>query len=248
MENNFYVYEWFNVETGEVFYVGKGCKKRYLDTQHRNKLFLDYIKSNSVDVRKIYENLTEEEAFQIEAEVTEMYKEKGECKCCLAKGGTGGCSSVWTEEFKEYWSTYNPMKEEKQRERMRQNNPMHNKEIALKNGLKHKRAVIINGVYYDGVIDAAKACGVRDVTISAWCKKGCDSKGNPCRYADEEQKEFSPTITGKAVLIDEKNYYPTVKAAALALGAKDSSPLCRALKANKPYKGHLCRYVNQQPS
>lgn len=25
----FYVYEWYIVETGEIFYVGKGCKNRY---------------------------------------------------------------------------------------------------------------------------------------------------------------------------------------------------------------------------
>ena len=140
------------------------------------------------------------------------------------------------------------MKEEEQRERMRQNNPMHNKEIALKNGKKHKRAVIIDGVYYEGVIDAAQACGVRDVTVSAWCKRGYNTQGKPCRYADEEQKEYVLPKQGKGVIIDGTDYYPTVKEAALALGAKDSSPLCKALKQNKTYKGHKCEYANQQPS
>lgn len=247
-KNDFYVYEWYNTDTNEVFYVGKGCKKRYLEIAHRNDLFLEYIKNNNVSVRKIYENLTEDEAFKIEEEITEYYRALGQCKCCLAKGGSGGKSSVWTEEFKEYWSEHNPMKAEKQRERMRQNNPMHNKEYALKNGEKHKRAVIIDGVYYDGVIDAAIAFGVRDVTISSWCKKGYNSKGQLCRYADEEQKTFELPKKGKGVLIDGKDYYPTIKEAAFALGAKDSSPLCKALKQNKLYKGHKCEYADQQPS
>lgn len=25
----FYVYEWYNIDTNEVFYVGKGCGNRY---------------------------------------------------------------------------------------------------------------------------------------------------------------------------------------------------------------------------
>lgn len=34
----FYVYEWYNTITGQVFYVGKGTKKRYLQTSKRNQL------------------------------------------------------------------------------------------------------------------------------------------------------------------------------------------------------------------
>lgn len=247
-KNSFYVYEWYNIITNEVFYVGKGSGKRYLNTTNRNQLFKKYILENEVSVRKIYENLTEEEAFTLEKKAMDYYKAKGQCQCNLAKAGSGGLSSVWTSEFKEYWSKYNPMKEEHQRERMRTNNPMFNKETALKNGKYHKRPVVINGIYYDGVIDAANACGVRDVTISSWCQRGYDTKGNPCHYADEEQKDFVTPKKGKGVLIDGKDYYPTIKEAAMALGSKDSSPLCKALKANKLYKGHRCEYANQQPS
>ena len=53
---------------------------------------------------------------------------------------------------------------------------------------------------------------------------------------------------GTAVIIDDQYYYPTIKEAAMALGSKDSSLLCKALKTNKLYKGHKCEYANQQPS
>ena len=43
---------------------------------------------------------------------------------------------------------------------MSKDNPMKNPEYAKKAGDKHKRAVIINGIYYDGAIDAAKALNV----------------------------------------------------------------------------------------
>ena len=86
------------------------------------------------------------------------------------------------------------------------------------------------------------------VSITARCQKGGNSRGWACRYADEEQKEYIAPSKGKPVIIDGKDYYSTVKEAALALGSKDSSLLCKALKTEVLYKGHKCEYVNQQPS
>lgn len=125
---------------------------------------------------------------------------------------------------------------------------MKDSKIAQKVADKKKRPVLINGIRYDGVIDAAKEIGVWENTISNWCKRGYDTKGNPCKYIDEEQKKYTIHKTSsKAVLIDGIEY-SSLREAANALGVKDTSPLCKALKANRPYKGHICRYVNQQPS
>ena len=66
MENKFYVYEWYNVDTDEVFYVGKGCGKRYKEISRRNELFKEYYEKFNVDVRLLKENLSEEEAFYYE--------------------------------------------------------------------------------------------------------------------------------------------------------------------------------------
>lgn len=248
MENKFYVYEWYNKNTNHVFYVGKGCGKRYKEVKHRNQKFLDYILENEVDSKIIEENLSEQEALALEKITIENYKKDNQCECNLMEGGHGGLSQVWTKEMKEYWSENNPMKSEEQRERMKQNNPMKNPEIAKKNGQSQMRPVVINGVEYAGGVIAAEALKVCAYTIQTWCQRGYDTKGNPCRYADEEQKDFIiPRGSKKAVLIDGI-YYDTVKEAAFALGATDSSPLCRALKQHKKYKGHTCEYVNQQPS
>lgn len=163
-------------------------------------------------------------------------------------GGYGGYSKIWTDQMREYMSKYNPMKDNKQRTRMCLNNPMYNKEIAKKSGEKHKRKVSINGVVYDGLVDAAKELNVAEYTVLNWCKRGYDTDGNPCRYNDEEQKEYNYKKTNsKAILIDGI-YYNSLREAANAIGVKDTSPLCKALKANRPYKGHICEYANQQPS
>lgn len=244
----FYVYEWYNIKTNEVFYVGKGSGKRYLDKKHRNKAFLDYIENNEVSSRIVKYFDDEKESFQYEQKLTDEYRTQGQCQCNLIDGGYGGYSSVWTDEARQYWSEHNPMKTEEQRERMKNNNPMKNPEIAKKNGELRKRPVIINGVRYAGTIDAATELGVWTNTVLNWCKRGYDTNGNPCRYEDEEQKKYVFKKTNsKAVLLGDV-IYPSLRAAAASVGATDTSPLCRALKTHKTYYGMKCEYVDQQPS
>ena len=233
MDNKFYVYKWFNLDTGEVFYIGKGCRNRYKATSKRNKYFLEYIKTHNTKSEIILDNLTEKEAFEKEKVLTDYYRSLGQCSCCLMDGGFGGYSSVWTDTAKQYKSEFNPMK---------------NATVAQKVAEKNKRPVIINNIYYNGTVDAAKALNVWTNTVLNWCKRGYDTDGNPCRYADEEQKAYIKHKTcSKAVLIDGQEF-PSLRAAADFLGVKDTSPLCRALKLNKPYHGHICQYANQQPS
>lgn len=49
----FYVYEWFIIDTNEIFYVGKGCKDRYKDTRSRNKMFNEFYKRFNCNTRII---------------------------------------------------------------------------------------------------------------------------------------------------------------------------------------------------
>lgn len=244
MENKFYVYEWYNIDTKEVFYVGKGCGKRYMETAHRNQKFLDYINSHNVESRIVIDNLTEEEAFKQEKIITDNYKKINQCFCNLAEAGYGGCHYVWTDEMREYWSEYNPMKREEQRERMRENNPMKNKEIALKNGKAKKREIFIGEQKFDGVIDAANYYKVKDGTIINWLAKGKTSNNIPCGYTDGGAVKKK---AGRGVIVDDI-YYSSIAEASRALNLC-ASTLATALRENKhECKGHICEYANQQPS
>lgn len=245
MKNYFYIYEWYNIDTNEVFYVGKGCRNRYKNIQNRNLKFKDYYNNHNVDVRIIKKNLTEEEAFQLEKEITNKYKQIGQCSCCLAEPGIGGCSFVWTPEMREYISQYNPMKTEEQRKRMQEHNPMKNPEIAKKMGATRKRSVIIDNIEYPSVIEAANFFGVKDGTIRNWCLKGQNPKGQKCQYKKDWDKK--PGGAKKPVLIDGKDYYNSAVEAARALNVSDSS-IRQAIKRKGKCKGHICEYVNQQPS
>ena len=84
-EKNHYVYKWYNTETKEVFYVGMGKDNRWTEIC-RNDLFNNYIKKHKCAVKKIIENLTEEEALKMEEMLTDEYKEIGWCKCNINSG------------------------------------------------------------------------------------------------------------------------------------------------------------------
>ena len=251
----FYVYKWYNTDTNEVFYIGKGTRNRKNNLTHRNKIFQDYYANNNCanEIIKYFDD--ENQALQYEKEMISYYRSLGQAQANIDDGGNGGLAFIWTETMRNYKSQFNPMKDEKQKERMSKNNPMKNSIIAKKVAQKLQRAVIIDNQFFPSVKLAAEQLNTSSFVIETWCKRGYNTQGQPCRYADEPQKEYSDDIKqygvnikyAKAVFIDGK-YYASVKLAAQSLGCKDSGPLVRALKANRKYKGHICSYANQQPS
>ena len=102
MNNLYYVYVWYIVETGEVFYIGKGKGDRYRQISGRNKFFTDMYNSHNCLVKKIYENLTETEAFKKEAETIKWYRENTNYRLTNQTDGGEG-SSGWKppQEFKD---------------------------------------------------------------------------------------------------------------------------------------------------
>ncbi len=65
---DFYVYEWFIKETGEVFYIGKGRGARYKVNHGDNSAAEKIRKQYETDIRFVAQNLTEEQALKIETE------------------------------------------------------------------------------------------------------------------------------------------------------------------------------------
>lgn len=118
-ERIYYVYIWYIIDTNEVFYVGKGKGKRYKDTSNRNKFFRDMYASHNCDVRKIYENLTELEAFQKEQETIKWYKENTNFRLTnQTDGGEGSSGWVPSKEFRDKQSKIH--KEQWQNEEFRE--------------------------------------------------------------------------------------------------------------------------------
>ena len=244
----FYVYEWFVKESEEVFYVGKGTKNRYKVKKH-NKFFNDFIKRYDCDSRIIKTFEVEKDAFAYEFERVNELKTVGQCVCNIYQGGLGGTTSWWTDEMRDIYSENNVMKSEKQRKRMSKNNPMKNKEIAEKVKKLNKRKICIGEKIYDGLIDVAREYGIRDTAIQYWIQRGYSSDLKPCYYYGGEAPKIKLRThcnNARAVIVDGIRY-EKVKDAAKSINV-DPSVLIRALKENRPCKGHICKYDNQQPS
>lgn len=94
--NIYYVYEWFRVSDGYVFYVGKGSGDRVLDTSKtkRNIHFCRFYQKYECDYRIVKTGLTEKEAYILENDICKKRQANGECSCNIAdtsfcNGGSG---------------------------------------------------------------------------------------------------------------------------------------------------------------
>ena len=183
----FYVYEWFIKETNEIIYVGKGCNGRYKVRKH-NRFFNDMIKRFDCDSRivKYFDN--EQDAFDYEYIRVNELKEIGQCVCNIYKGGAGGVCSWWTDEIKKHYSENNVMKSQKQRQRMKEDNPMKNPNVAEKtNGQKRRKVTVGNNVY-KSIKEAKEKLGVSYSKIMTWTKLGKTPNGDICFI--EPQKQY----------------------------------------------------------
>ena len=188
----FYVYEWYIKNTGEIIYVGKGCRNRYKVTKH-NRFFNDMIKRNKCESRIIKKFENEKDAFDYEFIRINELKEKGECVCNIYNGGTGGSINWWTDEIRKKYSENNVMKSEKQRERMKKNNPMSNPKIAEKKNGKKRIPVIINNKRYISIKQASTEVGVSTDTIARWCRQGHSTDGTKCFFERNMQGNQQPS-------------------------------------------------------
>ena len=131
---------------------------------------------------------------------------------------------------------------------MIRNNPMKNKDVSNKVASQTRRAVILDGVRYAGVLEASRITGRGSTSIIKWCKRGYDDNGKPCHYEGEKQKPIPlvrithpKSATPKAVLVDGVRY-ETVLDGAKAIGGNSSS-LIKAIKGNRKYLGHKVEYA-----
>lgn len=92
-ERRFYVYAYYLKSTNHIFHIGKGTGNRYKNiTQSRNQYFKNIINKykNDVDVKILKDNLTENEAWDLEKELIAKYRKLNQCETNLHEGGCGG--------------------------------------------------------------------------------------------------------------------------------------------------------------
>lgn len=254
----YYVYEWYIKKTGEIFYVGKGTRRRYRVTKH-NKFFNAMIAREECDSRIIKEFENEADAFAYEHERISELKLVGQCVCNIYDGGAGGTTSWWTPGRRLEYSEKNAMRSVEQRKRMSENNPMKNRDVAKRVATKKQRGVIVGDLAFSSVKEARAYFGVSFETIQTWCKKGINPSGHVCHYSDEPEKSYTGRYnkgTCKYVLYGEK-VYECATDLAKELGLNQTS-VSRWARRGHATDGTICRYLssdevhskydNQQPS
>jgi hypothetical protein len=194
----YYVYQWKNIETGEIIYVGKGIGGRYRLKAGRNKAFNDYTSKFECMSEIIVECISEEDALQIEHELINEYK-----PCCNLYSRKSGLSNVTKEQIdrmkndnpmksqvqRDRMSKDNPMYDQKQKERMSKNNPMKDPEIAAKQARKLGKPILIGEEWFWSIKEAARTYGIYEQTVHYWLKVGKTGKkfGHlPCRYDNQQ--------------------------------------------------------------
>lgn len=106
-ERKYYVYVWFYKESGKIFYVGKGTKYRYRSRKRDNKKLVEIISNCDCDSRIVKGNLDEKEAFELEKEMIEFYRQNGHPLINIQDGGHLPPSSIGkhrTDETREKMS------------------------------------------------------------------------------------------------------------------------------------------------
>ena len=94
----YYIYFHFRLDTNQVFYIGKGCGNRLNQKTNRNKHWYNIVNKVGYRAEKIFIDLTEEQAFELEKKYIAIYKD---LLCNLTDGGDQPPSQLGKKQSKE---------------------------------------------------------------------------------------------------------------------------------------------------
>jgi len=100
MKNKFYVYIHRRLSDNKPFYVGKGSGKRAWDfTETGRNLYWHRVRNkHGINVEIVFDNLTEEEAFQCEKDTILEFNYFGYALTNLTSGGEGSSGLAFTDQ------------------------------------------------------------------------------------------------------------------------------------------------------
>ena len=100
LDKQFYVYVHMRLTDDSVFYVGKGCKKRYKTKQGRSQYWHRIVAKHGFAAEIVKNNLSFEEANAYEIELIKQLRDQGCHLCNLTDGGEGCRGRQLSEEAK----------------------------------------------------------------------------------------------------------------------------------------------------
>jgi hypothetical protein len=176
VRSDFYVYEHLKADSGEVFYVGKGCRKRARDKDNRSKYWWNIINKHGFKVRYVVKNVDEEFAFFVEEERIDQLKRLGVKLCNLTNGGEGSSGLVMPQSAKDTISKIHKGKKLSEDHKRKASESLKKikkttewiQKIA---DAKSKPVICIDtGVEYKSALEAHKATGTNKISIRQACR------------------------------------------------------------------------------
>ena len=234
----YYVYKHHTKDTNELFYIGKGKGQRAFEASgSRNKLWKNIVNKHGYLVEFIKENLTEEEALQIEKEAIELYKPRAN----FSVGGRGGATG------------YKHTQESLRRRSETQSRIKSTPEARIKNSIIQKE--VQNRPEVKEKVTAASR--------EYWRKVKIGEIPHPSlgKFVSEEtRKKLSERFKGKnaywygkitpiakaVINLNTGEVFNTIKEAAKSVGGKNFRSLSRNIRAKKPYKKNMFAFYNEK--
>jgi len=98
--DNFYVYQHKKADTNEIFYVGKGKDKRFVESKSRNPHWHNVVNKYGFDSEIIVKDVDEEFSFLVEMEAIDVYRRRGIKLVNVTDGGEGASGYKHTAKHK----------------------------------------------------------------------------------------------------------------------------------------------------
>ena len=174
-EKIFYVYAHKKIDTGEIFYIGKGKLGRCYSSSGRNKHWVNTVnKHGGYTVSFVKTCMSEAEAFDIEIKAIYFYRSIGLNLCNKSNGGEGNFGVVHTDETKMKFRMAKLGKKQKPEHAKKsasirvgqKNTPEHTEATISK---KRKKVINSDGELFISASDAARKVGSR---IGVKCSQG----------------------------------------------------------------------------
>ncbi|MBT8514387.1 hypothetical protein G6727_02805 [Polynucleobacter paneuropaeus] len=182
--NNFYIYQHLKADTNEIFYVGKGNKKRAY-SHNRGEYWKRVVAKHGLIVQIIHQDLDEDTAFKLEIETIQIYRSQGIKLVNMTDGGEGTSGRITTDESRINYS----------KSRLGNKNPMyqktHNPEIIE----KIRQASVINHANPETKAKLKKA--LTGINRSDETKEKIRQVRTGTKRSDETKKKLSDAKKGK---------------------------------------------------
>jgi hypothetical protein len=127
--NIYYVYLHRSKKTGEVFYVGKGQKRRAYYSHARSKEWKKHVLEHGFDVEIIASCLSQDQSFNIERQTIKRLSDEGVSLINKTAGGEGCVGYRHSKDHIEKLKSQNPMHNSEVREKISGPNSWRNRYI-----------------------------------------------------------------------------------------------------------------------